>query len=125
MENREWISVNDHLPKHLEVVMIPWRNSIGMRMAQFMEHAISKGITGKKNFFCKCDEDGFTDTHYYNNVRAWLPLPKPAKEFMPKTDGEPYADIPQSDDEDFVYPKDKYQTTIGDITITPQQWYKN
>lgn len=121
--NTQWIRTSDRLPNHLEVVMIPWRNSIGMRMAQFMEHAISKGISDKKNFFCKCDEDGFTDTHYYNNVKAWLPLPKPDKEFIPKTDSEPYSDIPQSDDSS--YPKDKYQTTIGDITIKQKQWYKN
>ena len=37
-----------------EVVMIPWRNSIGMRMTQFMEHAISEEISDKKNFLCKC-----------------------------------------------------------------------
>ena len=124
MENREWISVQDHLPKHLEVVMIPWRNSIGMRMAQFMEHAISEGLSGKKNFFCKCDEDGFTDTHYYNNVRAWLPLPKPAKELIPRTDNEPYSDFPQSD-EDFIYPEDKYKIAIGNTMIKQNQRFKN
>lgn len=121
MENREWILVEHQLPKHGEVVMIPWRNSIGMRMAQFMEHAISEGISGKKNFFCKCDEDGFTDTHYYNNVRAWLPLPKPTKELIPRTVNEPYSDFPQSDGS---YPEDKYQTAIGDITIKQKQWFK-
>ena len=50
-----------------------------------------------------------------------MPLPKPAKELIPKTDSEPYSDFPQSDE---LYPEDKYQTTIGDITIKQKQWYK-
>lgn len=75
-----WIRVTEQLPKHAEVVLIPYNNSIGFIMAQFMEHSITPG-TNRRNFFCQCTDWGFDDCRVYYDVQAWLPIPKP-KEFL-------------------------------------------
>lgn len=134
METNNWISVKNKLPHHFEVVMIPCDdNPLGMKMAQFMEHGISKEMKDEKNYFCKADEYGFDDKYAYFEVKAWLPLPKPSKELFPhKTRRIDYLDLSDNinidnknnSNDEFEYPEDKFQITIGNTTFKPYKYYE-
>ena len=80
-----WIYVKDRLPQHCEVVAIPWKNSLGYKLAQFMDHGITQ--PNRRNFFCKTDDIGFDDCHVYYGVKAWLPIPKPKSFLLPENEG--------------------------------------
>ena len=79
-----WIHVSERLPKHGEVVMIPYANYFGFKIARFMEHGISR--PNEKNFFCHTSDWGYDDLHKYFNVEAWLPIPKPDKSVIPESE---------------------------------------
>ena len=77
-----WIYVSERKPKHLEIVMIPYANPLGYKLAMFMEHGITR--PEEKDFFCRTSEVGFDDLAKYYNVKAWLPVPKPDESVMPR-----------------------------------------
>jgi aminoglycoside phosphotransferase family enzyme len=69
--SKEWISVKDRLPEHMDKVLVVYEDSDNILMASYTDGILGKG-------FSVYYADGRKPTH--TPITHWMPLPEPPKQ---------------------------------------------